>query len=319
MGTLYIDRKDCHIKLDGKALSLYFNGQREGIIPLEPIKRVIFVGNMTIETSVLRRFTEHGISALFLSGRRMHFCGILHGRLHLNGILRVKQYGKSKSDFAELYAQEIVTNKTENQLSFLEECLNTRHDLKFELKEATGKLMKILNRLNAEDFGIGSLKGLEGSASAAYFSAYTKLFAKSLGFRKRTRRPPLDPVNAMLSLCYTLLHFEIVREIEVAGLDPTIGFYHQFEYGRESLACDLVELFRCSADRFVWNLFRERTFTADDFSKDHRDGGFYLKKQKRKDFYPLYEDFARGMRRAFSEEVRLLAGRILNEKNGLSQ
>lgn len=319
MGTLYIDRKDSHIRLDGRALTLYFNGQREGIIPLEPIKRVIFVGNMTIETSVLRRFTELGISALFLSGRRMHFGGMLHGRIHLNGILRVKQYERSKSDFALLYAHEIVTKKIKSQLSFLEERLNTRQDLKFELKEATGTLMKILDRLKTEVFSIDSLKGLEGSASAAYFSAYTKLFAGSLGFRKRTRRPPLDPVNAMLSLSYTLLHFEIVREIEVAGLDPTIGFYHQFEYGRESLACDLVELFRCSVDRFVWNLFRERTFTADDFLKDHRDGGFYLKKQKRKDFYPLYEDFARGMRKAFSEEVRLLAGRILNEKNSLSQ
>lgn len=317
MGTLYIDRKDIHIKLDGNALAFYSNGHKEGIVPLEPVKRVIFVGNITLETSIIKKFTELGISAIFLSGRRLRFSGMVHGRLHNNGIMRLRQYEMAMSEFARECAQEIVARKVKTQLTLLDEALALRHDLRLELTMAIETLKKIVDRLNSESFNIESLKGLEGSASASYFGAYINLFPKSLGFKKRTRRPPRDPVNAMLSLCYTLLHFELVREIEVIGLDPTIGFYHQFEYGRESLACDLVEIFRCDVDRFVWNVFRERTFTADDFYKDTENGGYYLKKQKRKVFYPLYEDWAKHFRQAFIEETRCLARRILDEKDTL--
>lgn len=317
MGTLYIDRKDCYIKMDSKALAIYVDGHREGIVPLEPIKRVIFIGNMAIETSVLRSFTELGISAIFLSGQRLTFSGMLHGRLHYNGILRLKQYEKAISDFAIRYAREIVERKVRSQMSLLNDVSASRRDLKAKIMSSIERLGKILNRQNSESFNIGSLKGIEGSASAIYFAAYTEFFPESLNFKKRTRRPPLDPVNAMLSLCYTLLHFEIVREIEVIGLDPTIGFYHQFEYGRESIACDIVELFRCNIDRFVLDLFRERKFTSNDFSKDHKNNGYYLKKQKRKQFYPVYEEWAKGMRSRFTEEVRNVARRLLDDKDAL--
>lgn len=319
MGTLYIDRKGIHIRVDGNALAFYSNGQREGMVPLEPIKRVIFAGNMTVETSVMRKFTELGISALFLSGRSLRFSGMLHGKIHNNGLLRLKQYEKAISGFAREYAQEVVTRKIMSELCFLEDTLRARPDLRLEITVAIETFKRILDKLNSDSFTLESLKGLEGSASASYFSAYTHLFPESLGFRNRNRRPPLDPVNAMLSLCYTLIHFEIVREIEVIGLDPTIGFYHQFEYGRESLACDLVELFRCDTDRFVWHVFKDRLFTADDFFKDPENSGYYLKKSKRKGFYPLYEEWAKNIRQSIIEEVRSLSRRLMDEKDTLPE
>lgn len=315
MGTLYIDKKGCHIKLDSNAIAFYMDGKREGLIPLEQIKRVIFIGTMTVDTNVLRRLSEMNVSTLFLSGRSLKFVGMLNGRIHNNGILRLRQYEKATSDFASGYAQEMVARKTKKQIDLLKEVLVLRHDLRPNITQAIQTLIKVIDRLNSELFGIDSLKGLEGSASAAYFSVYTNLFPESLNFRSRTRRPPRDPVNAMLSLCYTLLHFELVREIQIIGLDPTIGFYHQFEYGRESLACDLVEVYRTDVDSFVWHLFRERTFVSDDFYSDSERSGYYLKKSKRKDFYPIYEEWARRMRPAFTEEVRSLARRITDEKD----
>jgi CRISPR-associated protein Cas1 len=166
---------------------------------------------------------------------------------------------------------------------------------------------------------VETIRGMEGGASAAYFAAYTKLFADSLDFKGRNRRPPEDPVNALLSLCYTLVHFEMVREIETIGLDPTIGFYHQFDYGRESLACDLVENYRPAVDKFVYELFRDREFTARDFATDDERPGCYLKKQRRKDFYPLYEQWANEMRSLWREEVRNLARRIMDGQDTLSE
>ena len=319
MGTLYIDRKEIHIKLDGQALAFYAGGTREGIVPINPLKRVIIVGNVTLDTPVLHRLSDNNVSVVFLSGKRLRFCGMLHGRLHNNGALRVRQYEKSLTDFSRTISHELVKRKVLSQKEFLLDVRERRPDLRLPLTDVSGVLDKILQTLNLKQAGIDSLRGFEGGASAAYFAAYTQLFPDSLEFKKRNRRPPEDPVNAMLSLCYTLLHFETVREIEVIGLDPTIGLYHQFEYGRESLACDLVELFRTDVDRMVWDICRERVFTARDFAEGDERPGCYLKKECRKRFYPLYEEWAKGIRPQLVNEVRSLAARIMDGQDIISE
>jgi CRISPR-associated protein Cas1 len=329
MGTLYIDRKDLHVKLDGNALAFYANEKREGMVPITPLKRVIVVGNITLEASVLNRLADQGITVLFLSGRRNRFHGMLHGKLHNNGLLRLRQYQKSLTPFALEYAVEIVESKVARQAALLKAATERRPDLRFPLTSAANILQTVLRKLSdlsvapaimegnddqetEKEVVLGSLVGLEGSASAAYFSGYTKLFPPSLEFTGRNRRPPRDPVNAILSLSYTMLHYETVREIETIGLDPTIGFLHQFEYGRESLACDLVEIHRPMVDEFVWELFRERSLTDRDFSYEKDRPGCYLKKESRKRFYPWYETWAKTLRTNVTDAVRALARRILD-------
>jgi len=319
MGTLYIDRKDLHLKLDGNALAFYANGGREGIVPVNPLKRVIVAGNVTIETPVLHKLANENISVIFLSGKRLRFCGMLHGRLHNNGLLRVKQYGKLHDDFCLDMAGEIVNRKISGQIRFLGYVREQRPDLRFQLTNAVNILSGIIDTIKIKDNDMENLRGFEGGASASYFSVYTKMFPESLEFKKRNRRPPEDPVNAMLSLCYTLLHYEMVREIEIIGLDPTIGVYHQFEYGRESLACDLVEPYRVDVDRFVYEIFRDRKFTSRDFSEEDERPGCYLKKGSRKRFYPEYEEWAKLMRPQWVEEVRNFARRIMDGQNTLSE
>ncbi|MDD5435101.1 MAG: CRISPR-associated endonuclease Cas1 [Nitrospira sp.] len=317
MGTLYIDRKDLYIKLDGNALCFYNNNQREGMVPIKPLKRVVIVGNVVLETPVLHRLSDEDISVIFLSGKRGRFCGMLHGRLHNNALLRVKQYEKSITPPLE-FSRDSVSRKVTAQAALLRYAMTTRHDLRLPLKTATDTLEKVINSINSGE-SIDSIRGYEGGASASYFSAYTRLFPESLRFKNRNRRPPMDPVNAILSLSYTLLHFKLVREIEVIGLDPAIGFFHQFEYGRESLACDLVEPYRPEVDRFVWDIFRERKFTDRDFSNEDERPGCYLKKESRKRFYPLYEEWAQAMRPKFIEEVRSLARRIMDGQDPLPE
>lgn len=315
MGTLYIDRKDLHVKLDGNALCFYANGTREGMAPIKPLKRVVVVGNVTLEASVLHRLSDEGISVLFLSGKSNRFCGSLNGRLHNNGLLRVRQYEKSLAlPFTFDFSQEMVSRKIKAQLELLRYALDERPDLRLALTTAIRVLEKIEQDIDLAPSVIDTVMGFEGGAASSYFQAYIELFPPSLSFRKRNRRPPQDPVNAMLSLCYTMLHYELVREIEVIGLDPTIGFYHQFEYGRESLACDLIEPYRSVVDRFVWDIFRKREFTDRDFATEDDRPGCYLKKGGRQRFYPIYEEWARGMRPAWVEEVRTLARRITGEK-----
>jgi len=111
MGTLYIDRKELLLKLDGQAIAFYSNNVREGIVPINPLKRVIIVGNVLLETSVLNKLASEGKSVLFLSGKRLSYRGILHGRLHSNGSLRVKQYEKSLTSFNKEIAVYLIRKK----------------------------------------------------------------------------------------------------------------------------------------------------------------------------------------------------------------
>jgi CRISPR-associated protein Cas1 len=313
MGTLYIDRKDIEIRLDGQALAFYSGNGREGVIPLAPLKRIVMIGGVRLDTSILGRLCKLGISVLLLSGKRLEFRGILHGRLHNNGLLRLRQYEKALSEeFSLNIAREIVRRKIKGQRDFLLDVRARRPDLEKALRSAIITLQEIVETAGQADTGMDSLRGLEGGGASVYFSAYTMMFPKSLGFQRRNKRPPLDPVNAMLSLCYTMLHFEMVREIEVIGLDPTIGFYHQFDYGRESLACDLVEPHRPHVERFVWELFRDRVFTVRNFAMDDERPGCYLKKKARRRFYPLYEEWAKERRQSWVEDVRGLARRIMD-------
>ncbi len=314
MGTLFIDRKDIHIKLDGNTLVFYSQKGREDSYPILPLSRIIVVGNVTLDSNVIHKLASENISVVFLTGRNMRFAGMLHGSLHYNGQVRVKQYQKTLTDFPQSFSRWIVFQKIESQLDFIKELIEVRKDLKNILINTRKTLEEMLSNFEKE-LEISSLRGVEGGASSVYFNAFTGLFPPHLNFNKRTRRPPEDPVNAMLSLGYTLLHFEMVREIEVNGLDPTIGYYHSFEYGRESLACDFVEPFRVFIDRFVYRLFKEEIIVEKDFSKDGDKAGCYLTKEGRAKFYPLQAEYMSAIRPKLKDFIRNFIGVINDEEN----
>ncbi len=318
MGTIYIDKRDCQIKLDGETLAFYSREGREGAAPVHPVKRIIVIGKNMIDTAVVHRMAKKGGTILFLSGKRLHFRGILYGRLHNNGMLRVKQYEMSlNKDFLTEYSKDLINKKINGQLMLLNKFAEIKPQIRIHLNRAIeileGILQEIQNRANTIDI----LRGFEGSASNAYFSAYCRMFPDSLGFRGRNKRPPKDPVNAMLSLCYTLIYYEISTEIYIVGLDPTIGFYHQFEYGRDSLSCDIEEPFRPMVDEFVWHLFKERIFSARDFNE--QKNGVFMKKKARARFYPIYEKWAQDMRKKIEIELRGLVRRLTDGQNSLSK
>ena len=316
MGTVFIDQKEIKIKTDGNSIVFYSKGKKTGSLPIAPLKRVVIVGNVNIETSVIHKLIKNDVTVIFFTGR-LKYIGTIYGPTHKNGLLRVKQYEKSINEFALTIAKEFIEGKIYSQIDFLKEIPNIKPILSMDAQQSIQSLINKIE-LVKNATSIDSLRGIEGSSQAVYFSVYSKLYPDSYGFEKRTRRPPKDPINAMLSLCYTMLHYETVREIQFIGLDPTIGFYHQFEYGRESLACDIVELFRVDVDKFVYEIFKQNKLSKRDFMKDEVTGGVYLKKSGRKNFYPLYEEWAQQQRQKIRETVRALARRILDEKASVS-
>jgi CRISPR-associated protein Cas1 len=146
------------------------------------------------------------------------------------------------------------------------------------------KTLAALDTLNA-------LRGAEGAAAAAYFAAYTEQVPPQWQFNGRKRRPPPDPVNAILSLTFTLLNGEAIRALLSHGLDPAIGALHDLAYSRDSLACDLMELLRTSAETWVLNLFKSAALDSGHFQYPEA-GKCMLNKEGRALFYPLYQQQA---------------------------
>jgi len=166
--------------------------------------------------------------------------------------------------------------------------------------------------------------GVEGASTGAYFSCYGKMLTQNFAFEKRTRHPPLDPTNALLSLGYVLITNEIAALVESVGFDPFIGFLHGLRYGRQSLPLDLVEEFRHPVvDGLVQTLINKRSIKEADFHKES-NGAVFLNKDALKRFISLYKermeksfrekDYYTSYRKVFRKQVEKMERAVLNKE-----
>ncbi len=307
MTSLYVDRRGVTLKADGEALVFYENGQRVGTVPLAPLSRVFLRGDVTLSSSLLGKLGGRGIGVVVLSGRKAEPT-LLLARPHNDAARRVAQYQRSRdTDFCLRFARGVVESKLRSQAAFLTERRDEEPRSRYILTHALRRLDSAIATVNQQT-SAGSLRGVEGAGAAAYFEGFGDLLPERLNFSVRNRRPPKDPVNAVLSLGYTLLHAETVLALYGAGFDPFIGFYHALDFGRESLACDVVEPLRVEVDRYMLELFRNETLRADDFS--NVDGGCWLGKAGRARFYAAWEPLAERLRRRLAEAMSELAAAL---------
>ena len=188
------------------------------------------------------------------------------------------------------------------------------------------KAIQAMEKRIGKSTELPELLGIEGNASAAYFGAFNFMLKEEMGFdfQRRSRRPPADPTNALLSFAYSLLTADLISAIQTVGLDPYVGFFHQIKYGKPCLALDLMEEFRpILADSVVITLINNRRIKPTDFMQSH--GGWYLKEHCRKVFYAAYETrknetithpvfkYKLTFRRAMELQVRLLAKYLTGE------
>lgn len=308
MVSLYVDRRDVHLKQDDGAIAFYENGKRSATVPLAPLTRVILRGKVTLEASLMGHLGEHGVGLLFLSGRKGH-ASLLLGRAHHDATRRVAQTSQSlNAHFCLRYASGLIHRKIERQCEWFEPLREQYPQARYPLTQALRQLRELQARLPRAG-SLESLRGLEGAAAANYFAGLRAVVPASLGFNERNRRPPKDPFNALISLTYTLLMSEAAMALHVAGYDPCIGYYHQLSHARESLACDLLEPLRPLADQLCLRLVAQQTLTAEHFSTT--DSGCLLGKAGRARFYAAYEENATDLRRALAQEVKTLA-RLVN-------
>jgi len=298
--SLYVDRRGVTLKADAEALVFYENGERVGTVPLAPLSRVFLRGDVSLSSSLLGKLGERGIGVVVLSGRKAEPTMLL-GRPHNDAARRVAQYRRSlDAEFCLRFARTTVDAKLRSQASFLDERRDAEPHSRYLLTHSLRRLNNAISAVN-EQGSVGSLRGLEGTGAAAYFEGFGDLLPERLKFSRRNRRPPKDPVNAVLSLGYTLLHSEAVLALYGSGFDPFIGFYHALDFGRESLACDVVEPLRVEVDRHLLGLFRNEKLRADQFSMG--EGGCLLGKAGRACFYAEWEPLAERLRKRLAQSI----------------
>ena len=280
-------------------------------------------GNIQLTTQTINLLLQEGIDVSFLT-----LNGKLRGRLvaseSKNVILRLAQYERYLDDEFQLtQARAIVKGKISNARAMILRHLRNHPELNFSKEiELIEQTLRKLDRNQT----VNSLVGAEGIATAAYFRCFGQMFRKELIFTERSRRPPKDPVNAILSLGYTMITNEILGLVIAHGLDPYIGFLHGIVYGRPSLALDLVEEFRQPIiDRLTLHLFNHKVLTTEDFQKV-KQNGVYLTNDGLKKYFQFYEkrlkaplkhkesDSTANMRSIMKQQVHRMAKSIQNRE-----
>ncbi len=239
-------------------------------VPCLHLTHVVLVGNVQITTQALAELLDHGVSLALLS-RRGRLRGRLVSPLVGNADLRLCQYDVSRSPGVSLeLARTLVRAKIGNTLRLVQRFRENKPE-QVSL-EHTESLTRLLGTL-ATATTLESIRGVEGAAAAESFGVLARVVPPAFGFTARNRRPPTDPVNALLSFGYTLLMTELEGPAEAMGLDPHLGVLHQLRSGRSSLALDLAEPFRGPlVDRFVTRLLNLRMLTAEHFTGDAENG-----------------------------------------------
>jgi CRISPR-associated protein Cas1 len=264
METVYVMEPGCYVRREGSALKVVKKGRVIDHIPAEGLKRLILVGYVNLTGAVLDFLIHRRVETVFMTptGRFRARLGIDE---HRHVALRKAQYRQlSDAAFALQAARAIVIGKVRNMMRLL--LLRGRQYNDSTLRSAAAGLKPIVGRVEKTE-DLDRIRGLEGIASRIYFQCFGRLIRNDrFTFNGRNRRPPLDPVNALLSFVYTLLTNEVISAINACGLDPYLGALHEISYGRPSLGCDLVEEYRAFlGDRLVLSLINRNALSPDDF------------------------------------------------------
>lgn len=265
MAVIHIREQRTVIRKRGGRIVLEKDKEMLRELPLIKVDSVAVYGNVQVTTQALSELLERGIPLTLYT-----INGRLKGRLvpetSRNVELRLKQYEWSVSEERSLaIAREIVAAKLWNSAEVVEDWL--KHQWTRECRDAEARLREgAAQALQAEN--LDTLRGVEGAGAAAYFAALASANRSGLPFPGRVQHPATDPINALLSLGYTLLMAELRALAEGAGLEPHLGFLHRADYGRPSLALDLMEPFRAPVvDRLTLRLVNQRVFEEQDFAR----------------------------------------------------
>ena len=279
LNTLYVTSNDAYLSLKNDNVVVQQGDITLGKIPLRSLESIMSFSYKGASPALMGKCAEFGVGLSFFSPYGRYYCSIL-GEKNRNVLLRREQFRFADDEDAALpFAQSFIVGKIYNCRWVLERTKRD-HALRVNserIAEQSEKLRQAL--LNARDCrSIDELRGIEGLAAKDYFFTFDDLILRNKDdffFQQRSRRPPLDRVNALMSFVYSILTSDCIAALQGVGLDPYVGFMHTDRPGRASLALDLVEEFRPTiADRFVLTLINTGTIKPSQFDIRENSGVF---------------------------------------------
>jgi CRISP-associated protein Cas1 len=317
---VYVQAQGASVRLEGERLVVQTKGEHAREARLSNTSHVSLFGSVYMTMPVLRTLMERGIPVLFFTYGGW-FSGQAVGHDSKNVALRLAQYAATQSPERCLQlARGFVASKILNCRTLL----RRNHDSPDPV--ALSELKQLARKARSAE-SIESLLGLEGTAARRYFGEFSGMLGEgkdTFDLDGRNRRPPRDPVNALLSFCYSLLTKELSLALRTAGLDLMLGFYHQPHFGRPSLALDLMEEFRpVIADSVVIGVLNNKVVQHDDFVRAAGAVSLTPAARKRVIFaferrmdqlvtHPVF-DYRISYRRVLEVQARLLGRLLLGE------
>ena len=272
LNTLYVSSQGSYLHQEGETIVVEREKQKVLQLPIHTIGGIVCFGNVLCSPFLLGFCAERDVAVSFLSeyGR---FLASVRGPVSGNVLLRRQQYRMADDEnMTRGIAASVVSGKLANCRIVMNRTVRD-HATKINteaLREASENIGRIIERI-PRAAGTDELRGLEGQAAAEYFRVFDHLIVdqkQDFMFTERSRRPPLDEVNALLSFMYTLLAHDVRSALETVGLDPAVGFLHRDRPGRPGLALDIMEEFRpVIADRLVLSLINRRQLGKKGFTK----------------------------------------------------
>jgi CRISPR-associated protein Cas1 len=297
LNTLYVTTQGAYLSKDGANVVVAIDGAERARVPIHSLGGLVGFGRVALTPPLMGFCAEAGVAVTFLS-EHGKFLARVEGPVSGNVLLRREQYRRTDDpDGCAAIVRSLVIGKALNQRAVIRRALRD-HGERLEasasatLEAAERRLTDIARRAERPQVA-DALRGLEGEAATVYFGAFDALVVArkdDFHFESRSRRPPLDPVNALLSFVYALLVHDVRSALETVGLDPAVGFLHRDRPGRPSLALDLMEEFRpFFADRLVLSLINRRQVAAKDFRR-MENGACLMTDELRKAVLVAYQE-----------------------------
>jgi CRISPR-associated protein Cas1 len=289
LNTLYITSQETYLSKDGECVCVHFKEKEKKKIPIHNLGGLVLFGQVSCSPFLLGHCAEHGVAVSWLT-ENGRFLAAMNGPVSGNVLLRREQYRKADDRvFAAALARSFTIGKIYNCRTVLRRTARDRPDAR--LGEVCDRLGFCLEQLH-KNISLEAVRGVEGNAAALYFGVFDAQIASSddrFVFNGRTRRPPMDAMNCLLSFLYTLLTHDVRGALEGVGLDPAAGYLHRDRPGRPGLALDLIEEFRpYSADRLACALVNKGQVRGGGF-KRQESGAVLMDDHTRKEVITAWQ------------------------------
>ncbi|MBM4323426.1 MAG: type I-C CRISPR-associated endonuclease Cas1 [Deltaproteobacteria bacterium] len=294
LNTIFVTTQGAYLSKEGETVVVKVDGEIKLRVPVHTISGIVCFGNVSCSPYLMGFCAENDVAISFLS-EHGRFLAKVQGPVSGNVLLRREQYRRADDQkFSAEVTKFILTGKLTNCRTVLQRALRDHSDKieEQEVRTAVMRLNHLMESLN-KDQPLDVLRGIEGDAAHIYFSVFDHLIVaqkESFHFNERTRRPPMDNVNCLLSFIYTLLMHDVRGALESVGLDPAVGFLHRDRPGRPGLALDLMEEFRpYIADRLTLSLINLQQVQDKGFKKTE-SGAVVMNDDTRKTVLVSYQE-----------------------------